>query len=141
MMIQTKTQIYLVSLVLLFQVCATYDYQDRCVYCSEKDGLCCSSRIMDNIEIHLDIEGKGQRVLSAWGGTSCDSTIISCSARTFPGIAWFITEEGDAPFNPKTQIPMVQETKKVTDIFGRVKQIIARAKVEVGSIFQTKIDY
>jgi hypothetical protein len=34
-----------------------------------------------------------------------------------------------------TQIPIAQEIKKVTDIFGRVKQLIVRARVEENSIY------
>ena len=66
------------------------DYQDRCLYYSDKDSLCCGNEGTDDVEITLDIEGKGTRVLFSWGYTRCDSSTSSCAGRIFPGNYWTI---------------------------------------------------
>ena len=66
------------------------DYQDRCLYYSNKDSLCCGNEGMDDVEITLDIEGKGTRVLYSWAHTSCDSSTLSCADRICATTEWLI---------------------------------------------------
>lgn len=66
------------------------DYQDRCLYYSDKDSLCCGNSGMDDVEITLDIEDKGTRVLYQWAQSRCDSSTSSCAGRIFPGGHWLI---------------------------------------------------
>ena len=90
---------------------------------------------MDYLEINIDLEGTEKKILYAWGHTSCDSTIKSCAGRIFTSSSWMIIENGDEPFKYRTQIPMVQEVKKVTDIFNRLKLMIARVRVDENSTY------
>lgn len=137
--LKSLTNFVIYGMILCLAVTAL-DYQDRCLYYSDQDGLCCSGG-EDKIQAQVDIEGKGHRSYNFWPGTICESfATFTCSSKIAPAMITSIFADEISPTHYRTYIPLKQEVKRITDTFNRLKQLIVRVTVDINSAQKTFID-
>jgi hypothetical protein len=109
------------SLLLLIALIAGQpNYQERVIYYSEKDAVCCSPYAdMVNLIINLDDRDRLRRTVR--GGTSCSSWTLTCSAAISPSSMMYL-------LNNDERVDFHQETTRKY-VLGLLHQIIQKVTV------------